>query len=46
MQPFLVAEKVKDACRRCIETSFPIQREALHREFDWQEFPRRGRITC
>lgn len=46
MQPFLVAEKVKDAYRRYIETSFPIRREALRREFDrliaeerllWQE---------
>lgn len=46
MQPFIVAEKVKDAYRRYIETSFPIRRETLRREFNrlvdeqrllWQE---------
>lgn len=46
MQPFLVAERVTDASRRYIETSFPIRREALRREFDRQEFPRRGRTGC
>lgn len=54
MQPFLVAEKVKDAYRRYIETSFPIRREALRPEFDrliaeetllWQEFPLHDRIV-
>ena len=33
MQPFLTADKVKDAYRRYIETSFPIRRESLRREF-------------
>ncbi len=46
MQPFITAEKVKEAYRRYIETSFPIRREALRREFNrlvegehllWQE---------
>ncbi len=46
MQPFVAAEKVKDAYRRYIETSFPIRRESLRREFNrlveserllWQE---------
>lgn len=34
MQPFIAAEKVKDAYRRYIETSFPIRRENLRREFN------------
>jgi hypothetical protein len=33
MQPFVAAEKVKDAYWRYIETSFPIRREALRRQF-------------
>lgn len=33
MQPFFTADKVKDAYRRYIETSFPIRRESLRREF-------------
>lgn len=46
MQPFIAAEKVKDAYRRYIETSFPIRRESVRREFNrlveqehllWQE---------
>jgi hypothetical protein len=46
MQPFITAEKVKEAYCRYIETSFPIRREALRREFNrlmkeehllWQE---------
>jgi len=33
MQPFITADKVKDAYRRYIETSFPIRREGLRQEF-------------
>ena len=33
MQPFITAEKIKDAYQRYIETSFPIRRESLRREF-------------
>jgi len=33
MQPFITADKVKDAYRRYIETSFPIRRESLRQEF-------------
>ncbi len=33
MQPFIAAEKIKDAYRRYIETSFPLRRENLSREF-------------
>ena len=33
MQPFLTVDKVKDAYRRYIETSFPIRRESLRRKF-------------
>ncbi len=33
MQPFITADKVKDAYRRYIETSFPIHRESLRQEF-------------
>ncbi len=33
MQPFIIAEIVQDAYRRFIETSFPIRRDSLRREF-------------
>ena len=33
MQPFITADKVKDAYRRYIETSFPIRRDSLRQEF-------------
>lgn len=33
MQPFLTADKVKDAYRRYIETSFPHPPSAVHQEF-------------